>query len=79
MSGWWVERGWRDLLLDLEVFVLNTGLVSLRSQNVNMSKRSHRSREVRTLIRWTAFARSSGVRNHAFVGESGKKNLSNIA
>jgi hypothetical protein len=29
----------------------------------------------RTLMRCTAFARSSGVRNQAFVGESGNKNL----
>jgi hypothetical protein len=28
-----------------------------------------------TLIRSTALTRSSGVRNHAFAGESGKKNL----
>ena len=27
------------------------------------------------LIRFTAMTRSSGVKNHAFVGESGKKNL----
>jgi len=32
-----------------------------------------------TLMRRTAIARSAGVRNHAFVGESGKRNLASIA
>ena len=57
-------------LFHLKVLVLHTRLIFLEC--VSMWLAFDRKP---TLIRWTAFDRSSGVRNHALVGESGNKNL----
>ena len=69
----WKQK--RDSLLDFEVLILHTGLVCLNTVLVRVSRSFVR---VLTLSRRTAIARSSGVRNQAFVGESGKKNLKHV-
>ena len=62
------------LLFHLEMFILDAGLVCLPSKSVYMLKTT----PLRTFILWTAFARSSCVKNHAFVGESGNKKLTQV-
>ena len=71
-------RTWKqkcDSLLDFEVFILHTSLVCLKTVLVRVARSFV---GVLTLSRRTAIARSSGVRNQAFVGESGKKNLKHV-
>lgn len=61
-----------NILLDLEMLVLHAGLVHLQLLLAHgPSLQCFRL----TLRRCTALVRSSGVRNHAFVGESGNRNL----
>lgn len=65
-----------NALLLFEVFVLHTSLVFLEG-SIDTRARTDNFYESPTFKRWTAVARSLGVRNHALVGESGKKNLCN--
>lgn len=63
-----------NILLDLEVLVLHAGLVHLQ---LLLAHGPSLYCPWLTLRRCTALVRSSGVRNHAFVGESGNRNLEN--
>lgn len=62
------------LLFELEMFVFDARLVFLLRSQYRSSELVTYWRKL-TCIRLTALPRSSGVRNHAFVGESGKRNL----
>lgn len=72
------EREEIDVLLDLEVFILDARLVFLHTP-FSQGHQRQETRSGQTLMRRTATARSAGVRNHAFVGESGKRNLVGLA
>ena len=58
------------------MLVLNSSLVFLRT--FIRDSDSGWSYRKRTLIRWTALTLSSGVKNHAFVGESGNRKLLDV-